>query len=113
VRDFLYAVCNNLAARDAVRLFQLRIGAEIVASRIGFAVGDSIYLYYSGFDPAWGRYSVMTTTSSAVSERLTVLKPFAIAYLSASHIAARNSTLERSFPKSDCEAGHAVQICGS
>lgn len=64
LRDFLYAVCNNLAARDAVRLFQLRIGAEIVASRIGFAVGDSIYLYYSGFDPAWGRYSVMTTTIS-------------------------------------------------
>lgn len=64
LQDFLYAVCNNLAARDAVRLFQLRIGAEIVASRIGFAVGNSIYLYYSGFDPAWGRYSVMTTTIS-------------------------------------------------
>jgi hypothetical protein len=30
--------------------------------RIGFAVGDSLYLYYSGFDPAWARYSVMTTT---------------------------------------------------
>ncbi|HEX8783200.1 MAG TPA: GNAT family N-acetyltransferase, partial [Steroidobacteraceae bacterium] len=23
---------------------------------------DSLYLYYSGFDPAWARYSVMTTT---------------------------------------------------
>jgi len=30
--------------------------------RLGFVVGDSLYLYYSGFDPAWARYSVMTTT---------------------------------------------------
>jgi CelD/BcsL family acetyltransferase involved in cellulose biosynthesis len=62
LQDFLYDVCNSLAARDAVRVFQLRIGAEIVASRIGFVVGNSVYMYYSGFDPAWGRYSVMTTT---------------------------------------------------
>lgn len=62
LRDFLYDVCNSLAARDSVRLLQLRIGAEIVASRIGFVVGNSMYMYYSGFDPAWARYSVMTTT---------------------------------------------------
>jgi CelD/BcsL family acetyltransferase involved in cellulose biosynthesis len=49
-------------ARDAVRVFQLKIGPEIVASRVGFVVGDSVHLYYSGFDPAWARYSVMTTT---------------------------------------------------
>lgn len=61
-QEFLYDVCGRLAARDAVRVFQLRIGSEIVASRIGFVTGDSIYLYYSGFDPAWARYSVMTTT---------------------------------------------------
>jgi CelD/BcsL family acetyltransferase involved in cellulose biosynthesis len=30
--------------------------------RIGFVVGDSLYLYYSGYDPEWSRYSVMTTT---------------------------------------------------
>jgi CelD/BcsL family acetyltransferase involved in cellulose biosynthesis len=61
-RDFLYEVCEQLAARGAVRIFQLKVGAHIVASRIGFAVGGSLYLYYSGFDPAWSRYSVMTTT---------------------------------------------------
>jgi CelD/BcsL family acetyltransferase involved in cellulose biosynthesis len=42
-------------------VFQLRIGSEIVASPDG-KPGDGIYLYYSGFDPAWARYSVMTTT---------------------------------------------------
>lgn len=60
-RAFLYGVCERLAARDAVRVFQLRIGGSVVASRVGFVVGDSLYLYYSGFDPAWARYSVMTT----------------------------------------------------
>jgi CelD/BcsL family acetyltransferase involved in cellulose biosynthesis len=61
-QEFLYDVCDRLAARNVVRVFQLRIGREIVASRIGFVVGDSLYLYYSGFDPRWARYSVMTTT---------------------------------------------------
>lgn len=62
LQSFLHSLCERLAARDSVRVFQLRIGNEIVASRIGFAVGDSIYLYYSGFDPTWARHSVMTTT---------------------------------------------------
>jgi len=61
-RDFLYAVCERLAERGAVRLFALKIGSQVVAMRLGFVVGDSLYLYYSGFDPQWGRYSVMTTT---------------------------------------------------
>jgi CelD/BcsL family acetyltransferase involved in cellulose biosynthesis len=62
LRAFLYGVCDQLAARDAVRVFQLRIADAVVASRIGFVTGNSLYLYYSGFDPAWARYSVMTTT---------------------------------------------------
>ena len=62
LRAFLYGVCDQLAARDAVRVFQLRIADAIVASRVGFVTGNSLYLYYSGFDPAWARYSVMTTT---------------------------------------------------
>jgi CelD/BcsL family acetyltransferase involved in cellulose biosynthesis len=61
-RDFLYEVCQRLAQRGAIRLFQLKIGSQVVAMRIGFVVGGSLYLYYSGFDPAWSRYSVMTTT---------------------------------------------------
>ena len=62
LRDFLYDVCERLAVRDALRVFQLRVRGRIVAARIGFVVGDSVYLYYSGFDPLWARYSVMTTT---------------------------------------------------
>lgn len=61
-RHFLYDVCSMLARRGVLRLFQLKIRGEIVAMRIGFVVADSLYLYYSGFDPAWARYGVMTTT---------------------------------------------------
>jgi CelD/BcsL family acetyltransferase involved in cellulose biosynthesis len=66
LRAFLYGVCDQLAARDAVRVFQLRIADAVVASRIGFVIGDSLYLYHSGFDPAWARYAVMTTTMAEV-----------------------------------------------
>lgn len=61
-RDFLYDVCERLSQSGTLRLFRLRIASHIVAMRIGFAVGDCLYLYYSGYDPAWARYSVMTTT---------------------------------------------------
>ena len=53
--------------RAAVRLFARRIGSEVVAMRLGFLEGDNLYLYYSGFDPRWGRYGVMTT---AVAEAI-------------------------------------------
>jgi CelD/BcsL family acetyltransferase involved in cellulose biosynthesis len=61
-RRFLFEVCERLASRGVVRVFLLKIRGEVVAARIAFVVGDSMYLYYSGFDPAWKRYGVMTTT---------------------------------------------------
>jgi CelD/BcsL family acetyltransferase involved in cellulose biosynthesis len=61
-RRFLHEVCTKLAARGIVRVFQLVIGGDVVALRIGFVVGDSLYLYYSGFSPRWAKYGVMTTT---------------------------------------------------
>ena len=59
---FLYDVCSQLAERGVLRIFQLEVGSDIVAMRIGFVVAGSLYLYYSGYDPAWAKYSVMTTT---------------------------------------------------
>jgi CelD/BcsL family acetyltransferase involved in cellulose biosynthesis len=60
-RAFLADVCQRLALRGQVRVFQLLIEDQVVAARIGFALGDSLYLYYSGYDPRWAPYSVMTT----------------------------------------------------
>jgi CelD/BcsL family acetyltransferase involved in cellulose biosynthesis len=61
-RSFLHEVCGRLAERDVSRVVMLKVEGKIVAARLGFVVGNSMYLYYSGFDPAWGKYSVMTTT---------------------------------------------------
>jgi CelD/BcsL family acetyltransferase involved in cellulose biosynthesis len=46
----------------SMRVFQLDIGGKVVASRLGFVVGKELYLYFSGYDPEWAAYSVMTTT---------------------------------------------------
>ena len=43
-RRFLYEVCERLGKRGTVRLFQLKVGSQIVAMRIGFVVRDSLYL---------------------------------------------------------------------
>jgi CelD/BcsL family acetyltransferase involved in cellulose biosynthesis len=60
-RAFLVDVCGRFAELDALRVFRLYVGGALAATRIGFVLGDSLYLYYSGFDPAFAKYSVMTT----------------------------------------------------
>lgn len=60
-KPFLFDVCARFAARGALRLFLLRVDEKVVAARIGFSIGDTLYLYYSGYDPAYADYSVMTT----------------------------------------------------
>jgi CelD/BcsL family acetyltransferase involved in cellulose biosynthesis len=60
-RAFLDDYCARMAQAGDLRLFEIRVGGEIVAVRIGFALGDELYLYFSGYDPAFGRYSIMTT----------------------------------------------------
>jgi CelD/BcsL family acetyltransferase involved in cellulose biosynthesis len=64
-RRFLVDVCTRFAERGALRIYRLRAGGALVATRIGFRLGDTLYLYYSGFDPAYADYGVMT---AAVAE---------------------------------------------
>lgn len=59
-RGFLLGVMADLIAGGAARVCELRIEGALAASRIVFTYGDSIYLYYSGFDPRWARHSVST-----------------------------------------------------
>ena len=61
VRQFLERVCLRFAEQRMTRVFVLRVGETPVASRVGFMLPGCLYLYYSGFDPAWGKYSVATT----------------------------------------------------
>ncbi len=60
-RSFLADVCCRLAERGVAKLFRLRIDGHVVAVRVGFQMGNQLYLYYSGWDTAFSRYSVMTT----------------------------------------------------
>jgi CelD/BcsL family acetyltransferase involved in cellulose biosynthesis len=60
-RSFIHEIVDRLSQHGRVRVFQLDIGGQIVATRLAFVSGNQLYLYYSGYDPAWGKYSVMTT----------------------------------------------------
>ncbi|HMI83105.1 MAG TPA: GNAT family N-acetyltransferase [Polyangiaceae bacterium] len=66
-RRFLTDVCERFADRGTLRIFALNIGGRLAAIRVGFVLGDSLYLYYSGYDPDFAKYSVMTT---AVAEAI-------------------------------------------
>ncbi|MGI4800540.1 MAG: GNAT family N-acetyltransferase [Janthinobacterium lividum] len=57
VRDY----AATAATTGAVRVFELRIGGDVVATRVAFLLGREMYLYFSGYDLAWKKYSVMTT----------------------------------------------------
>jgi CelD/BcsL family acetyltransferase involved in cellulose biosynthesis len=80
-RGFFLDVCGRFAQRDAVRIFELCIAGRVVASRVGFALGSTLYLYFSGYDLAWARYSVMTTTV-AEAIRYAFANGFAFVHLS-------------------------------
>lgn len=60
-RRFLRQVCGRLSARGQACVLSLMIGDRVVASRVAFQLPHCLYLYYSGYDPAWGKYSVATT----------------------------------------------------
>ncbi len=62
-RDLLLALATSPGAdASQLRVFELEIAGRVVASRLGFLMGDELYLYFSGYDPAWSAFSVMTTT---------------------------------------------------
>jgi len=60
-RRFLLLACSRLASRNMTRVLTLRVGGEPVACRLAFQLPDCLYLYRSGWDPAWRRYAVATT----------------------------------------------------
>ncbi len=63
-QEFLRAVVSRFAARGAARVFELEVSGRVVATRVGFVLGETLYLYYSGYSGDWARYSVMTTTTA-------------------------------------------------
>jgi len=60
-RAFISDFARIMAERGKLRIFELEIDGKIVASRMAFLLGDELYLYYSGYNLAWRKHSVMTT----------------------------------------------------
>ncbi len=60
-REFLAAYALDCARRGELRIFQLLIAGSVVATRVAFQRSNQIYLYFSGYDLQWSKYSVMTT----------------------------------------------------
>lgn len=50
----------EFAARDELRIFELEVAGKVVASRLAFQFDDVLYLYFSGYNPVWRDYSIMT-----------------------------------------------------
>jgi CelD/BcsL family acetyltransferase involved in cellulose biosynthesis len=76
--EFLRDYAQHMAERGQLRIFELEIAGKVVATRIGFLLGSELYLYYSGYDLEWGKYSVMTTTVAeaikwAIEQRLSIV----------------------------------------
>ncbi len=60
-RAFFNQYASAMAARNELRIFQLAFNGVVVAVRLGFKFDRELYLYHSGNDPTWDKYSIMTT----------------------------------------------------
>jgi CelD/BcsL family acetyltransferase involved in cellulose biosynthesis len=65
-QNFLADAMTSLAEAGVGKIFLLSVGDQVVACRIVFRLPDCVYLYYSGYDPKWRDYAVMTTTVAEI-----------------------------------------------
>ena len=65
-RAFLGDLASEMARRRQLVIFELEIAGRIVASRLAFLHDRQLYLYYSGYDPSWRDYSIMTTLMAEI-----------------------------------------------
>lgn len=63
-RRFCAEYAQRMADCGQLRLFELEIDGNVVASRMGFIFDSELYLYFAGYNPKWRKYSVMTTLMS-------------------------------------------------
>jgi CelD/BcsL family acetyltransferase involved in cellulose biosynthesis len=59
-RAFLLEYLDQIAEKGQLRIFELEIDGEVVASRITFLLGTELYMYFSGYNPSWKKYGIMT-----------------------------------------------------
>ena len=59
---FLRTVFARLAQKGIARAFTVVIDGQPAAVRLACMLPGCLYLYYSGYDPRWAKYGIMTTT---------------------------------------------------
>jgi len=57
-RAFLMEVGPMLAAAGKLKVGLLEVDDSIVAAQVWLETGSTMFIYYSGFDPAWSHFSV-------------------------------------------------------
>jgi CelD/BcsL family acetyltransferase involved in cellulose biosynthesis len=103
-RRFLRACVEKMAQRGQIAIFQLEIRGLVVATRVGFVLGDELYLYFSGYDYAWSRYNVMTTVVAeaikwAIDRRLKLV-----------HLSTGTDVSKTRWRPMSAETHHGVQL---
>ena len=58
-RNFMMDYAHQTAKKGQLCLLELEIDGDVVGSRLGFKFGSELYLYFSGFDLSWKKYSIM------------------------------------------------------
>jgi CelD/BcsL family acetyltransferase involved in cellulose biosynthesis len=67
-RAFTTEVARVLSAQGRLALAQMVVDDTVVAAQLLLFQGQTMSTYFSGFDPAWGRYSVMMLLTRACVE---------------------------------------------
>jgi CelD/BcsL family acetyltransferase involved in cellulose biosynthesis len=57
-RSFLREVAPAMAALGQLRVGLLEVDGAPVAAQIWLEMGETLYIYYTGFDPDWSKFSV-------------------------------------------------------
>ena len=65
-RAFLSEIFGKFCDDQAAKIFELYVGEQIVACRLCFVLGPTLYIYYSGYDPSFREYNVGTIMMSEI-----------------------------------------------
>lgn len=60
-KSFLRSYAGATSKAGAIFVYQIKIGGQTVAARLAIKIDDVLYLYYSGYDLNFRKYSIMTT----------------------------------------------------
>ncbi len=65
-RAFLNEVAPRLAARGEMKVGMLEAHGEVVAAHMWLEKARTMFLYYSGYQPEWSRFSVAMVTTAEI-----------------------------------------------